>query len=100
MPTEPTRRGGQACIDGKPAPVASCRGLVTRLTNVKYALSVAVLTVYHKHSRIGNVYGSIQLLVEWTCTGLGRRHIVQRPVSWLRSRKCSTLYCSYRVSRA
>ncbi len=30
---------GQACIDGKPAPLASCRGMVTWPTNVKYALS-------------------------------------------------------------
>jgi hypothetical protein len=34
---------GQACIDGKPAPLASCRGMVTRPTNVKYALSRGVV---------------------------------------------------------
>ncbi len=31
--------GEQACIDGKPVPLVSCRGMVTQPTNVKYALS-------------------------------------------------------------
>ncbi len=31
--------GEQACIDGKPVPLVSCRGMVTPPTNVKYALS-------------------------------------------------------------
>ncbi len=34
--------GEQACIDGKPAPLVSCRGMVTPPTNVKYALSEPV----------------------------------------------------------
>ncbi len=53
-----SRRGGQACIVGKPAPVALCRGPVTRPTNVKYALSLREVPCWTQMAQDAPVEGT------------------------------------------